>query len=656
MDMTKSSQYNLIMLKRHALFVMFICYIPHILTEPWWLFVIFLSAIAYRLIADYFNYSPLSRWTRFVLVMGALLLLGTDIHSSQIFISFLLIFIILKCCLENQTQRDLKVLVLCNFFIIFAALIVVQELWIIIYLCVALFANLSIMLKLSATQINLREIGSKTSQQLLIVIPLSILLFYIFPRINPLWQVLSLSKSARSGFSETMRVGSIADMFNDYSTFMQITFKNKPILSGYWKGIILSYYTGESWHSSQYNYVGFFPLQELKPNEAEDYEILLEPSQTKWLFYEGYPVAGKSNLLFSPNHGLIQQNKEINRQRIAYSLKIQSEPYHVLKPAEYNEATQLPYNIDPRLNAWAKEQFKKTNNNIPVFIAFLHDYIHEHSFWYTLSPPALSVRDQMDNFWFDTQKGFCEHYVSAMAFILRSVGIPARVVVGFQGGQWNPFAHAIIIQRKDAHAWLEYWQEAVGWQRLDPTSFIAPERIDQTIRSRQNELLSQENYFTISELPWGQKVKYFLESAQFFSERWFLFYNQNSQQNLLKYVGLEKWDKQQLLESSVACAILFFILLGFYYHWQERREHDFLLREYHLLQKEFRRFNISIDSTSTLKQQCKLLIDKVPHFAPVLSSFLDNYELLRLKQAKKNEKETVALFKALRYTLRQHKN
>jgi transglutaminase-like putative cysteine protease len=653
------SQHSLLALKKHALLVIFICYIPHFATEPWWISGIFLAAIGYRLIADYFSYPLLSRWIRFCIVLGCLFLLSGGIYSSGFFIRFLLVFITLKC-IEMHTTRDLKVLVLCNFYLIFSALIVIQALWTIIYLIIAILANLSLMLKLSASHVLLRQIGSRSGQQILIAIPLSILLFYIFPRIDPLWHVPSISSHGSTGFSESMSPGSIADVFNDNSTAMQVTFKKTSIFNGYWRGVILNFYTGESWNPSLHSYSSFFPIRELNATETADYEIILEPNQKKWLFYEGYPIAGGSNFLFSPDHGLIREKSTVTAQRFAYSLKVQPAPYQILKPAEYAEATQLPKNSNPRLNAWAKQQFVNMHQDVRGFITFLHDYIHQQFFWYTLTPPILSSNEnQMDSFWFDTQKGFCEHYASAVTYILRAAGIPARVIIGYHGGLWNPITHSITIQKNDAHAWLEYWQDGMGWQQLDPTSFIAVERIDKTIRNRQLDLLNQEDYFNISDLSWRLQIKLFSESARFFAERWFLFYNQNTQQNLLQQAGLGGWDSGQLLQASVSCMIIFFTFLGLYYQWWQKRTLDPLLLEYHLLQKEFRRFNISTHSSATLKQQCKSLINTAPGLAPIISSFIGRYEELRLKQpqrdSKENKKEAITLFKTFRYTLRRRK-
>jgi transglutaminase-like putative cysteine protease len=659
MNTMKPSQHSLLALKQHTLAAIFICYLPHFTTMPWWVSIIFLAGIGYRLIADYFSYPLMPRWMRFCIVVGCLVLLNGSIFSSGFFIRFLLIYIALKC-IEMHTVRDLKVLVLCNFYLIFSALIIIQELWIIIYLLIAILANLSIMLKLSASHVSLKQISSRSSRQLLIAIPLSILLFYIFPRIDPLWHVPTVSQG-HVGFNERMSPGSIAEVFNDDSIAMQITFKSNPILNGHWRGIILSSYTGESWNPSPYTYFTFSPLRELRENETADYEIIVEPNQKKWLFYEGYPIAGESKLLFSSNHGLIRQNSTAVTQRFAYYIKVQPALYQALKPTEYAEAIQLPDNMNPRLNAWAKKQFANTHQNVKSFIAFLQDYIHQQPFWYTLTPTALnSNRNQMDSFWFDTQKGFCEHYASAVTYILRAAGIPARVILGYYGGEWNPITRSITIQQNDAHAWLEYWQDGIGWQELDPTSFIAVERIDQTIRSRQIDLLNQQDYFNISDLSWTQKIKLFSDSARFFSERWFLFYNQNTQKNLLQRVGLGEWDKVQLLQASVGCMILFFTLLGLGYQWWQKLTLDPLLLEYHLLQKQFRRFKISTHLSATLKQQCKSLIDKMPDLTPTLSAFIDSYEQLRLKQSQnnstENKKETVALFKKLRYTLRQRKS
>ena len=86
--------------------------------------------------------------------------------------------------------------------------------------------------------------------------------------------------------------------------------------------------------------------------------------------------------------------------------------------------------------------------------------------------------DSVDEFLFDTKRGFCGHYASAFATLMRAAGIPARVVTGYQGGTFNRFADYWILRQSDAHAWTEVWIEGRGWLRMDPTSVIAPSRVE----------------------------------------------------------------------------------------------------------------------------------------------------------------------------------
>ncbi len=96
---------------------------------------------------------------------------------------------------------------------------------------------------------------------------------------------------------------------------------------------------------------------------------------------------------------------------------------------------------------------------------------------YTLTPPRLGP-DGVDDFLFDTRRGFCGHYAMATAFVLRAAGIPARLVTGYLGGEWNPQGSYLAVRQFDAHAWVEYLDRQQHWQRIDPTAVVAPERIE----------------------------------------------------------------------------------------------------------------------------------------------------------------------------------
>ncbi len=137
---------------------------------------------------------------------------------------------------------------------------------------------------------------------------------------------------------------------------------------------------------------------------------------------------------------------------------------------------RLPPGSNPRTTELAQQMFAKAGSQENYVDAVLRKF-HQEEYYYTLEPPALG-NNPVDSFLFNTQQGFCEHYASAFAVMMRSVGIPARIVLGYQGGELNPKAGHLIVRQSDAHAWTEVWMPGIGWYRVDPTAAVAPERID----------------------------------------------------------------------------------------------------------------------------------------------------------------------------------
>src|SRR5262247_1064620 len=101
----------------------------------------------------------------------------------------------------------------------------------------------------------------------------------------------------------------------------------------------------------------------------------------------------------------------------------------------------------------------------------------EQEYVYTMRPPLLAA-NVVDEFLFATRRGFCEHFAAAFTVVMRAAGIPARVVTGYQGGEFNPYGGYLLVRQSDAHAWSEVWIDGRGWQRVDPTAAVAPERIE----------------------------------------------------------------------------------------------------------------------------------------------------------------------------------
>lgn len=645
----------------YALIVMFICTLPHFTSAPWWLGLYIISIVGYRFIANYKHYPRVPAWKTLIMLVVILILLRLDysqIISSQFFIGMLVSLFWLKA-IEMRRIRDLRAITLINFYVIFTSLIVHSQLWIIVYMVIALSANLSLMIKLDAPNFGLRQLHIGMLKTLIIAIPMSLLLFFIFPRFSsPIWGIPM--SPGKIGFGENMTPGSFSELFGDDSLAMRVTFNHKIDSAQYWNGLYLSHFDGNSWTFVSENDLEYIPLQPLKKTQKPDYEVILEPNSLKWVFFLNNPSSSTPDLLYNNSIGMILSNGKTITQRLAYGIKSQENKYKPLTKISRRQNLQYPTYTNYRLQKWALDLKNKTGANPQAVIAHIHYYIQQNNFWYRLSPkPTIQNFNQLDDFWFSTQEGYCEHYASAVAFILRAVGIPARVVMGYYGGEWNPIAKYLTVRQQNAHAWIEYWQEDYGWQRVDPTSFIPRERVDKTIRqfSESQNLPDVFNDWEVSRFKflWFERARMSFNSAVFFWEHWLLFYSSDRQQSLMKKLGLDNWNWIQLSQLWIGCIILF-MLAGILSHYiMQRKKVDPLIKTYHQLRNELNLLGVHTQSPSSITKELNMLADLHPNLKSTVKNFLKTYEELRYKLKNSNtlesRNETIILIKSLRKQL-----
>ena len=142
-----------------------------------------------------------------------------------------------------------------------------------------------------------------------------------------------------------------------------------------------------------------------------------------------------------------------------------------LQPALRRAALQLPAGYDPRATALAHSWRAGQGGNDAAIVRAALALFRDGGFAYNLAAPPLG-RDSIDDFLFGTRQGYCEHYASAFAFLMRAAGVPARVVAGYHGGYWNDYAHYLLVRQSEAHAWDEVWLAGRGWVRIDPTAMV----------------------------------------------------------------------------------------------------------------------------------------------------------------------------------------
>jgi protein-glutamine gamma-glutamyltransferase len=233
---------------------------------------------------------------------------------------------------------------------------------------------------------------------------------------------------------------------------------------------------------------------------------------------------------------------------------------------------RLPPGRNPRTVQLAQTLRRSHQDDLDYVHAVL-DMFTQQAFYYTLTPPKLSD-DSVDEFLFDTKRGFCGHYASAFAVLMRAAGIPAHVVTGYQGGTFNRFADYWILRQSDAHAWNEVWIDGNGWLRVDPTSAIAPIRVEHGL----NDTVSADQRLTSrwqGRTPWLADARLRLDALrQLWRERILLF-DQDSQQKVLEWLNIPEPDGQKLVFVLAAALALVLCWLT----WQVRREVDTTGRE-----------------------------------------------------------------------------
>ena len=313
-------------------------------------------------------------------------------------------------------------------------------------------------------------------RSLLYALPLAALLFVFFPRIPGAFWAIPRSSEATTGLGDTMSPGSITRLTNSYDVAFRARFTGvaPPPQERYWRGPVLHEFDGYTWRRSSNSYYRQQPLEYL--GTAYRYRISLEPSSERWWFsLDTATGTPDSKVYFTYDYQLV--SAEPVTEAVSYDLVSHTSTrssVELSRLARHHD-TALPADRNPR----SRELAVKLRSGVPSDAAYVDavlDYLRTGGFTYSVTPPGLGI-DSVDDFLFDTRVGFCGHYASAFVSLMRAAGVPARVVTGYLGGEWNPVGKYFIVRQSDAHSWAEVWLEGRGWTRVDPTGVVAPERL-----------------------------------------------------------------------------------------------------------------------------------------------------------------------------------
>ena len=458
---------------------------PHFARIPVWVLAVYVFAAIWRIMVYRGRWSFPSRWVKVFLILtsfiGLYFSFGTFLGLEPT-VALLLTAFALKL-MELAERKDAYVLLFLGYFVCVTEFLFSQDLLIVLYSIFTVTLITTALLALH--QPDQHKFNPRTIRQagvmLLQAFPLMIVLFFLFPRIGPLWTVPIKSHAAKTGVSDFMRPGDISNLSQSADVAFRAQFEGDipDTANLYWRGLVFSKLVDGAWTSLRYFDVPAKHRRQLEPELSGPeltYSIIMEPTQQNWLYSLRYAKSTQAKVMDGADYRLyspvILEDEYQYRVRSWPNAQIEDEL------SEWRRKTELalPNSENPQTLAFA-QQLRVESDGDRAFVEAILQKFNREEYIYTLQPPLLGD-NAMDQFLFQTRRGFCEHYAYAFVVLMRAAGIPSRVIAGYQGGEVNPVNKTVIVHQFDAHAWAEVWLEGEGWVRFDPTAAVAPDRIE----------------------------------------------------------------------------------------------------------------------------------------------------------------------------------
>ena len=523
---------------------------PHLLRMPEWVAGFFLAMVAWRgWVAWRARHFPM-RWLVFLLTLGAIA--GTFLQYGRLFgrdagTTLLILMAALKL-VEMRTSREVLLAIHLGFVLVMTNFLYSQTIPMGIYMlaCVWIFVATLVgyqrgMGRAPTVAERLLPAGKLLAQAL----PLMLVLFFLFPRVaGPLWALPQDARAGLSGLSDTMTPGNISKLIQSEATAFRVEFEG-DIPSYQWlyfRGPVLWAFDGRSWRMSEYS-----PAAALDYPKAErpvKYTVTVEPHGKHWLF--ALDVPGTLPPGVSARHDLQLRSVRPVDARLRYEMTSYLDYRFGEKlPGAFRDfALAFDERRNPRTIALGR-QWAADNPDPRRVIGRALQYFNSQ-FTYTLEPPLLESDNPYDEFLFEKKRGFCEHYAGSFALLMRAAGIPSRVVTGYQGGEINPLNRELIVRQADAHAWVEVWIEGEGWVRVDPTSAVSPDRIDNGINAALGPIGVIPSLIAADRLGVLSNLRFAWDALNSQWNQWVLGYNMERQRQFLSRFGIDTFDWMNL--------------------------------------------------------------------------------------------------------------
>ncbi len=574
--------------------VVLLALLPHLPHLPFWIPLIIVASLLWRITIELHAAALPNKWLRngiAVIAMSSVLRTFHTLNGLEAGTALLSIMAGIKL-LETRDHRDYTILIFIAYFLLFAELLYDQSMWMLPYLLASTLFSTATLMRLhdGGSHITYRDALKRCTQMALQAAPLALLLFIFFPRLQGQFWALPSRGGATSGLSDEMSPGDVSQLSLSDDIAFRVEFNGElpPMNQRYWRAVVLHEFDGRTWRRARMG-LGIGAVQKIGP--MFEYRLLLEPSNQRWIPVLDVPLQWQL-----PNSIILPDLQLLAAQPLSQltSVTVQSTTQYRYGLQLSNTArrldTQLPVTANPRTHELAQRMYAQAGDDVTYINSVLRMFNHE-TFSYTLEPAKLGT-NAVDDFLFNTHAGFCEHYASAFTVLMRAVGIPARVVTGYQGGEYNSLGHYLIVRQADAHAWSEVWLADQGWVRIDPTAAIAPERVNDGSQAALsgNEPLARRY---LHQFAWINSARLGWDALNTFWKKHIVQFDSSEQQSLLSKLGIDSSDWRDLGLSLVIAFVLFFFGMLLYLTWKFKpRRVDPVVKLYEQLQHKLKKQQI----------------------------------------------------------------
>jgi transglutaminase-like putative cysteine protease len=543
---------------------------PHAPRLPWWVTLLAAAMLGWRAWAQWKNEILPRRWLLLVLVvvgLGGVYLTYRTIFGRDAGVTLLVMFLALKL-LETRAHRDAVVVTFLCYFLALTNFFYSQSVMTAVLMLATVLILTASLVAFNGTRRRLSESARVATTLIAQGVPVMVILFFLFPRVSgPLWGLPADAFSGTTGLSDSMTPGNISLLSQSDAIAFRVQFDGPAPDRRrlYWRGPVFWHFDGRTWRAGD---VHVSEVPEFEPRgQPHFYAVTLEPHERNWLFALDMPAKVPPGAAATGDFQLHARLPVRNRVRYETSSFLDYRATSGATPNELDAARQVPDDFNPRAVRLAESWRREAVTNERVVERAI-EYFKRANLQYTLAPPPLG-RDSVDEFLFETKSGFCEHFSSAFAFMMRAAGVPARVVTGYQGGELNPIDGYVVVRQSDAHAWVEVWTARDGWLRVDPTAVAVPIRVEAGLaaavpRTHPLPLLGRV------ELNWLRALRFNWEALANYWNQWVVGYNTERQRDLLSRLGMPSpsWEKM-----AMALFWLVGLVVAVFSLWLLRRAH-----------------------------------------------------------------------------------